>query len=244
MKRFSLVLLNYKKSPFILATLFILLYSCNSINESVFDDRPDEGVIKYNVSFPLLGEESITASLLPEEMTLYFKNDDITSEFETIGGVFKNKLISNAKNRELYHELKVFRKKIKVDMDMEDIGLMMSSFPAMTLIKTNQTDSIAGYLCKKAIAVYADVGRKESIIWYTEDIKVQNPNWYNQFYEIDGVLMEYEFEQLGITMHLRASEVSSVPIKKDIFKPEKDYKNISMEMMQIELTQLMETFEM
>jgi len=222
----------------------LLVAACNKISNKVFDNRISEGTIEYRVSFPELNDESITATLLPETMIYSFKDDQFASFFEAAGGVFKNKIIANRKEKRVDHELKVFRKQIKVLMNETDVLQMLADYPKMTVIKTEDRDSIAGYPCKKALVVFEDIEIPEVEIYYTQEINMDTPNWCTQYHEIDGVLMAYEIEEFGIRMRLEATSVEPNQVSPEILNPNTEYQAISREEMDIELAQLVETFEL
>jgi len=224
--------------------MLILITACSKISNNVFDDRPSEGVIKYKITFPEVSEESITATLLPDQMTYAFTPTSFSSNFETAGGVFKNKIVADRNTRTVDHQLKVFRKKIQTKMKENDVIQMLAEYPKAAVIQTKQTDTIAGYHCKKALIVFEDVSKKEVEIFYTDQIEMESPNWCTQYHEIDGVLMAYEVEEFGIRMRLIAEEVKTPLQNPEILKAESEYSEITKEMMDVELEQLVQTFEL
>lgn len=222
----------------------VLAVACNQISERMLDHRTDTGIIEYSITFPEVTEESITASLLPDRMTYAFSENAFSSNFETAGGVFKNRIVADQETKTLEHQLKVFRKKIKVKMNETDVNKMLSSYPKMTVIKTDDIDTIAGYRCQKALIVFEEVGMAQIEVYYTNEIKMKSPNWCTQYHEIEGVLMAYEIEEFGIRMRLEAISVKAMPVQQELSPGQEDYATISREMMDIELAQLVETFEL
>jgi len=229
-------------APFFI--MLTLVVACSKISDQVFDQRINEGVIEYEITFPESRDESITAGLLPDKMTYAFKETGFASNFQTAGGVFKNNIVADVTTKSLEHQLKVFRKKIKVKMNEDDILKMLAEYPRMTVIHTNDVDTIAGIACKKALIVFEEVDMKEIEVFYTDKIKMKTPNWCTQYHDIDGVLMAYEVEEFGIRMRLRATSVQSRKINQEDFDLKEDYTSISKEMMDVELAQLVETFEL
>ncbi len=222
----------------------LLVAACSTISNDVFDKRISEGVIEYRVSFPEMTDESITASLLPESMIYEFSEKAFASHFEAAGGVFKNRIVANRDLKTVEHQLKIFRKKIKVKMDNTGVIQMLSNYPKMTVIVTEDTDTIAGYHCKKALVVYEDVEIPEIEVFYTTDIKMESPNWCTQYRDIEGVLMAYEIEEFGVRMRLEAESVQNTPLDPEALATQDDYTEISRESMDVELEQLVETFEL
>jgi GLPGLI family protein len=233
---------KHKTILLLLAAIVTLVYSsCSKFG--AFDNRISEGTIEYQVSFPYLDDEvGLLKSLLPDKMLLHFKSDKYVSEMSTVGGMFRNRFISNQDNKQLAHELKVFKKKIVASYDANGVNRLLNTLPTLTIIETNETDSIAGYACKKAIGIFDQIGMPEMTIYYTDGINIDNPNWCTQFNSINGVLMQYEVEQFGVRMRFRANSVTSVNISNDMLKKEADYEEVSYDVMETELEQILDTF--
>jgi GLPGLI family protein len=214
-------------------------------NFSAFDKRPSEGIIEYQVSFPYLYDEvGLLKSLLPDKMQLYFKREAYVSELSTVGGMFKNRFVSNQDDEILVHQLKVFKKRIAANYDTNGVNRLLGSLPNLTIIETNETDSIAGYHCKKAIGVFDDISMPEMTIYYTDDINILNPNWCTQFYSIPGVLMQYEVEQFGVRMRFRATSVIPGEVAEDLLIPEPGYEDVEHDALQTELELILDTFNL
>ena len=238
----KIVLLGVWSAPIVI--MLLLVTACSQISKNVFDAKPSEGIIKYKISFPEVSDESITATLLPDQMTYAFTPSSFASNFETAGGVFRNKIVANRETRTVDHQLKVFRKKIQTKMQETDVMQMIAEYPKAAVIKTTQTDTIAGYHCNKALVVFEDVGMKEIEVFYTNQIKMDSPNWCTQYHEIDGVLMAYDIEEFGIRMRLEAEEVKTPLQNPEMLQADSEYSEITKEMMDIELEQLVQTFEL
>ena len=80
-------------------------------------------------------------------------------------------------------------------------------------------------------------------VFYTNDINMNQPNWCTQYKDIDGVLMAYEIEEFGIRMRLEAQSVEHIALDPEQLQPESEYTPIDRETMDIELEQLVATFE-
>jgi GLPGLI family protein len=150
--------------------------------------------------------------------------------------------ISNGDDKQVAHELKVFKKKIVASYDANGVNRLLNTLPTLTIIETNETDSIAGFVCKKAIGIFDQIGMPEMTIYYTDGINIDNPNWCTQFHSINGVLMQYEVEQFGVRMRFRANSVTPVNISNDMLKKEADYEEVTYEVMETELEQILDTF--
>jgi GLPGLI family protein len=219
------------------------LYSCEEFKNN-FRKGISEGVINYKISFPNAGRDQMMTSLLPEKMVFTFKDNNSIAEFETIGGVFNSRTVALQDSSLINSYLKLFKKKIVLQLDETGLETMLAEQPAMTIIDTDITDTIAGYLCRKAIAVYDDISIPEISLYYTEKIDFKDPNWCNQYRDIDGVLLSYEIEQFGIRMRFDATSIEEIKVQENTFSPLKDFKIVSFEEMKVEMQKIIETFNM
>ncbi len=210
-----------------------------------FDPRINEGLIEYQVTFPYLEDESnMMASLLPDKMLMHFKTDQYSTELATIGGLFKNRFVSNQSELTLIHQLKIFKKKLDTEYNETGVRRQLQTMPQLTIIETNEIDTVAGFRCKKAIGIFDHISLPEMTIFYTDEIKIDNPNWCTQFHPIEGVMLQYEVEQLGIRMRFRAVSVQSLEVTDSQLKPETGYERVSSDRLQVEIEQLLTSFNM
>lgn len=208
-----------------------------------FDSRINKGLIEYEVTFPYLEDENeLMVNLLPDRMQMYFNRGAYVNELSTVGGLFKNRFLVDQQDKSMLHQLKVFKKKLESGYDENEVQRQLMTLPQLTIIETQSTDTIAGLVCKKAIGVFDNVSLPEMEIWYTQEINLENPNWCTQFHSLNGVLMQYEVEQLGIRMRFKAISVQNLDSVEDKLKPEPGYESVSVDELQIELEQLVSTF--
>jgi GLPGLI family protein len=181
-------------------------------------------------------------NLLPDRMQMYFNRGAYVNELSTVGGLFKNRFLVNQQDKSMLHQLKVFKKKIETGYDENEVEKQLQALPQLTIIETQSTDTIAGLVCKKAIGVFDNISLPEMEIWYTQEINLDNPNWCTQFHGLNGVLMQYEVEQLGIRMRFRAISVQNLESVEEQLEPEPGYESVSVDELKIELEQLVSTF--
>lgn len=180
--------------------------------------------------------------MLPEKATLEFKDDRFVSQVSS-GIAFRTILIGNNSEHKIDQALQLLSKRLYTSMDERDLMVFNSTMPEMTLIYTNETDTVAGYKCKKAIAIFNDISRPEIELYYTENIGLKDPNWHTPFASIPGVLLRYEIEQYNMRMRLEAVSVERALIPEENFKLQEGFEEVTPERMQYELQQILETFD-
>jgi len=230
------------KSIFNALMIVGVLCALVSCDNSIFEREISEGIIEYKVSFPYYDQESIMASMLPENAKLEFKGDHFVSEISS-GIAFKTTLIGNNKEHYIDQQLQLLSKKLFTRLKERDIMVINGDLPELTLIHTDETDTIAGFICKKAIAIFDDISKPEIELYYTDRIGLTDPNWHTPFSSIEGVLLKYEVEQYNMRMRLEATSVERTKIPQDKFKVREGFEEVSPERMQFELQQILESFE-
>ena len=102
---------------------------------------------------------------------------------------------------------------------------------------------MAGYTCKRALIVFDDIRERSFYLLYTNEIRLKDPNWTNLYGAIDGVLMEYEFKQYEIVMHMRATAVLEADVDNSEFELNPEYEMISNDEMEQQMNDIFKTFQ-
>lgn len=225
----------------LLLPVLFLVVSCNELTGEYYG-RISEGEIIYDVSYPYADTDGLMASFLPDKMTMKFHKDRFVTEISS-AKVFKNSLYANRADSTAEQRLKLMGKKVKVSMDRKNVRQLIKDFPDMTVFKGKGVDTIAGYPCKKAIAVFDAIDQPAVEVYYTEKIGLKDPNWCNQYHKIEGVLLAYEIERFGIRMRLRAKAVKPRTVRPKEFRSE-GYKEVSMRSMEKELKDIAKNFDL
>lgn len=229
------------RSSAIALTLALL---CNSCINSLLHPRVAEGVIEYALSFPDYDPEGIMAGMLPERTTLTFSENKQVQELNAGMGVFRTAMITDNDQESMDYHLSLMNKKIVAHLVPLHFSMFNSESGKPTILFTQDTDTIAGYPCKRAIAIFDKVDEREIELWYTDEIEMTNPNWFSPFAEVPGVLLRYDMIQYGMRMRLDALSVTPGAVDQTKFIPKKDYESVSAEVLHHELKEVLGTFSM
>jgi hypothetical protein len=223
-KHFSLILL----------VALIGLSSCAS-NSSA----ENEGVVTYEISYPVPFDDKWMERLMPKEMEMQFKDGLLKTELSFAVGMIKIAYLSDQKNRKLYELMKFMKKKNYAIRNQDEVNLMMSEIPPHKITPGNATKMIAGYTCKNAmVEVHNDTTDYEFELWYTEELGSKDLNWCSPFSPIQGVLMEYQIQRFNVTMKFTAKSVDLEEYPEDEFLIPEKYTKISYQEMMENLEQL------
>lgn len=105
----------------------------------------------------------------------------------------------------------------------------LEAMKGIIIKKTAKTSVICGYNCKNAVITVPSKKNKVYDIWYTNDIKIKNPNAATPFSQIDGVLMSFFFFIGPAEVHFEAETVYKKDIPDEAFERRKKFTRVSRE---------------
>lgn len=222
-----------------LAAIILVTGSCRT---SLLGDSISEGVIEYAMSFPDYAPDGLMAGMLPERTLLSFNGEHQSVDLSAGMGVFRTSMVVNTTEKRLDYHMSVLGKRMVAALGPKELGLMNRHSQALTIVPTDEIDTIAGYPCRKSIAIYNGVDKPEVELWYTDRISIDDPNWFTPFSEIPGVLLRYEVIQYGIRMRLDAVRVEATDVDPTLFKVRADHEPVAPAVLDHELEQVLSTF--
>ncbi len=194
--------------------VFILIFTL-SCNLSNFSGKLDQGAIEYDIVYLQNEKDNPLISLLPKTMTLKFKEGKSIQKIEGWMGIFQMAGIADRDNNTRQAILKIMNEKYFYQTTMDGPNFGFDEMSDFKLKPSDSTKTIAGYLCKR-YDVYVNDTAKFSV-YYTDKIKLKNPNCNNPFKMVDGVLLEFQMSFQKIPMHLIAKKVTKENINDDEF---------------------------
>jgi GLPGLI family protein len=210
----------------------LLLAGCGTSNEKYIS----EGVIEYDAA--VIDQSNPMATLAPSKMFIKFKNNKSCAEMSAGMGFFSTSFISNPETKTLTQLVKLLNKKFYLIQNEADLKRENASYP-VEITPTKETKLIAGYKCIKAHVKIKDENASEFDIFYTKELNIQNPNFANPYFMVDGVLMEYQMKKFGLEMKFTLKSVKKETVEDATFDLPSDYKKIS----QKEMNELFEALQ-
>lgn len=231
--------LSIRTSLSLAVTLILLHTGCS---RSLIQSSVKEGTIEYALTFPDYDPNGLMAGMLPEKTTLTFTEDKQAVDLSAGMGVFRTSMVVNTPEHIMDYHMSVMGKKLVAELHPRDLQQFNRESEALSILYTDETDTIAGYPCKKALAIYNGIDHPESEIWYTTAITMDAPNWYGPYSEVPGVLMQYEVVQYGMRMRLTATSVKPGPVDASHFAIQADHERVQPEVLHQELAEVLSTF--
>lgn len=220
------------------------LLFCSGCGHDLLNRKVSEGSIEYALTFPEYDPNGLMANMLPEKTTMTFAPGKQVAELSAGMGVFRTSMVADNDRKSLDYHLSVMSKRLVSNMGQRDLHIFNDDFQPITILYTDQTDTVAGYPCRKAVAVFPDIDQPEVELWYTDMIDVKDPNWFGPYSEIPGVLLRYEVVQYGMRMRLDATSVVAGPVDPAKFQARADHQAVSPEVLHREFQEVLSTFTM
>ena len=205
--------------------MMVLVAGCGD-SESTSDQGLSEGVIVYEATPMDPGHPF--ASYAPSKMTVKFKNNCFSAYMSAGMGALTASFISDPEKRTFTQVVRLFTDSYFVVQNEEELK-KENALVDMEIKPTNETKMIAGYNCKKAIVKVKGEEPVEYDIYYTNDIKIENSNFSNPYYKLDGVLMEYRMQKFGLEMQFTATSITKEPVEDAVFEVPENYEQITQE---------------
>lgn len=170
--------------------------------------------VTFSVTVNETGATGTSAMFNNAIKTLYIKGNDVRSDIESSS--FVQSTIWNGKTSSAVILREISGNKYMTVLDAAKWKEQNKKYDGMKVTLTNETKTILGYVCKKAIATLAD-GSALNVFYAPEIIPSSNENDY-QFKDIPGFALEYEAEiekgKSKITFTATKFNLSPVPAAK------------------------------
>jgi hypothetical protein len=208
-------------------SLGCLLFATTGCKHGLFQKHNAQGTIEYKIA--VLDSNNPMAKFAPDKMIIKFKNNQSYAQVIAGMGLFETDFVNDEPNRKIIQMVRLLNKKVFYVADTNAVNKELKGTPKFIFTPTTETKMIAGFKCKKVGVAYADNKFAPFDLYYTEDIKLEDPNWATPFREIKGVLMGYRFNRYGFYMEFTANKVDMEDVDDKIFTIPQEYKKISKE---------------
>lgn len=206
----------------ILSAFALFIFSCG---QTTTETGLSQGIIEYEVTYPDTREEIPYKDFMPNTMLFKFKDNKIAFEMSGPMNLVKTSFISNLENKDVLHLFKLMDKKFATVYSGEDVA-GIEEIQNIKINHTGKTKEIAGYTCEQALITFIDDENTSFEIYYTDQLKLNSPNWSTPYKSIDGVLMQYRLKRYNLTMDFTAKKVRKAELTEKDFQKPADYKLI------------------
>lgn len=181
----------------ICVVVLLLFASCSGSKKDV-----SSGTIVYSVDYPLQKNNAFLYSILPKEVDIVFKNGVVKNNINQAN--LQNMLLVDCNQKHMEVFFQYAEEAFVVKLSDEEIKQMRQGQAKYTIQFLDETNRMLGFNVKKAKAINNKNKQDVITLWYTEEIDLNEPNWYHVFHEIPGVLLAYSVDRYGIRMDYKA----------------------------------------
>lgn len=222
--------------------LFVSYLICISFSVLAQKATDFEGIIKYDVSFEKSGLPTNSLDVFKNaEVKQYISPDKHRMDMNMVMQNITN--IIDLKEQTRISIMDVAGKKYLIKIDKEQFKKEMDAKPNVKINYSDETKTIAGYLCKKGeIVMEENLGTLPagSVLefYYTDEITVNEID--PMYKEVKGCLLEYSMDMAGMRVTFIAKSVSKEKLDKSVFDTSSpEYIETTMEALQKELMKQM-----
>lgn len=147
--------------------------------------------------------QMVTGMMQGSTLDIYFK-DKITRSEMKMGSMMNIVTVSDENSGEILLLMSGMVGKNAILMTTEEIEALSEGKPEMNVELLDETKTIEGYLCKKA--VLSDENGGESIFWYTEEIEISKVGQTYLNKEVPGFPMQYDLNNKGLKMTMTVTK--------------------------------------
>lgn len=224
------------KQILLLLLITLLAAACSSEKRSV-----TEGRVIYSIEYPDRKDNFFLYSILPKEMELNFKDGKMESRIQKAN--LQNVLLVDCNKKQMGAYFSYGEDAWNVTLTPKDVTSMIAEQKKYRIRFLPDRDTIAGFNVKKALATAIADPNDKITLWYTNEIRLKNSNWYNPFKEVPGFLLAYSIDRFGTRMEFRAKSFEEVAVSDEQLKMPKEGVSIRYKDYNQKLGDLFQTFE-
>ena len=208
-----------------IASLFISMMA--AAISSTAQKTLSDGTLVYDIVIQTGSKEPQMADALDgATTTVYLKGSK--SRTDMVNSLGNESTIHDSKSGNAVVLKEYSGQKLMITLTNENWLAKNKAYDNITFTLTDETKTIAGYTCKKAIAKMSN--GKTFVVYYSPDIVAENKDYNATFKNLPGLAMQYEIENgtMKINYTLAKINFDPVPVAKFDF-PKTGYRVMTYE---------------
>jgi hypothetical protein len=214
---------KYSSLPLI-PVLVTLLFLASCRGDRAYKNMK-EGEIYYNINY-VSNPSRLSSDLLPKELVIAFRNDLISTSLKSPIGNSGITTVVNPRENIYDTYLNILSFKYYFEGNFRDMQPGFSSMQGISIHDTGRKSVICGFNCRQARVEMPDM-KKSRYVWYTSEIKAENPNRMTPYHEVDGVLMDFFYVIGDAELQFTADEVLVKKVADKEFERKNNYRKVS-----------------
>jgi hypothetical protein len=209
----------------------VFLFLCLALCKVNAQKKINEGTITYTVTYELNADQLQYQSMLPKEITCYFRGDSCASIVNQGPAIIKGVTVFKTNYRSLLVDIPSASKKIVTVFTPDEVAQEKAANPQLTGVKGTEKQVIDGYKCNKVTVTDTKSGNTYEV-WVTNDIELA-PNSVSKLVSgFGGVPVKFVTFNRGIRVNAEIKEIKEAPVPPGFFSATKDYQPMTLSELQ------------
>lgn len=208
---------------YLLLFVSLICFACSSFAQKILT----EGTLVYNMSVETGSNQPKMADMLDgATTTVYLKGDKSRSEL--VSSLGREATIYDASTGTGVILKDYSGQKLMITLSAQNWAENNRKYEGISFENTSETEKIAGYDCKKAIAKLKN--GTTFTVYYTTDLNVANKSYDAQFKTLPGLPVQYEMQSGKMMLKFTLASVSYDPVPTSMFDiPKSGYRVMTYE---------------
>lgn len=228
------------KKTLILSQIILIVLFCANAGIAQKKGKPFSGTVTYSISYPDTKMDAAMLATQPKETKVVVLGNKSKSEMVIQDMIYITQIL-NGDNKTTITMMDAGGQKIYYKMSEEEIKAQNAEEGEPETQFVEETKTIAGYTCKKAIVKLKDSFDETYTVtvFYSPELAGKEINFDGSLRDIPGLPLYYEIKQGEQIIAFEAKEIKKGKFKdKDFFVPS-DFRELTPE----EKQQLMDAFK-
>ncbi len=202
---------------------FFALMMIAGVSGKIQAQKEFSGIVTYKVDLDSEKMGPEMAAMLPKFIKTMVRGNKTRMEMNMPMGSVIN--IQNGDTKEIITLMDMQGNKSVKVTTWDEISAKFPENQDITVREVNETMEIAGYDCKKAVVSVKEGEKTQRFtVYYSPELGNAELNFENPlFKDINGMLMQFELNDNGIELKLKATEVKKKRINKKMFEIPEEY---------------------
>ncbi|MER3470856.1 MAG: hypothetical protein C4330_05855 [Chitinophagaceae bacterium] len=187
----------------------LLLVLLITVNGLMAQKKLTEGTISYDIVINTGSAKPQAADFLDGATSTVFINGNKTRT-DMVSSLGTQSTIMDASKNAITILKEYGDKKYMIKLTPSDWKDANKKYENVSFIQTDETKTIAGYTCKKAVGKLAD--GTTFTVWYTPDLVTENKEFQYATQNLPGLAMEYETNLGNVKVTYTVSKISFAPV--------------------------------
>jgi len=187
----------------------LALFALMAHQSTVAQKTLSEGTIVYDITVQTGSKEPQLADMFDgARTTVYLKGSQ--SRTEMVSPLGTTTTILDAKNNTGVVLKEYGNQKLLIKITGQDLADINKKYAGIVFTMQNETKTIAGYECQKAVAKLSD--GSTFIVYFTKELVTENKDYDYQFKTLPGLPLEYESSMGNLKVKYTAFKIAFDPV--------------------------------